>query len=111
ELVGISLCVQEGEAFYIPVGHKTDEPQLSKIEVIAVLKPILEDASIQKYLHHAKFDQLVLFNAGITLQGVTFDSYIAAVLVNQEWQRAGLKDLSVAHFNEPMLTFEDVVKA
>ncbi len=42
---------------------------------------------------------------------MAFDSYIAAVLVNQEWQRAGLKDLSVAHFNEPMLTFEDVVKA
>lgn len=111
ELVGISLCVHEGESFYVPIGHKTDEPQLSRAEVIAALKPILEDESIKKYLHHAKFDQLVLFNAGITLKGVAFDSYIAAVLVNQEWQRAGLKDLSVAHFNEPMLTFDDVVKA
>ncbi len=69
ELVGISVCVHEGEAFYIPVGHKSGEQQLAKSDVVAALKPILESESIKKYLHHAKFDQLVLYSAGITMRG------------------------------------------
>ena len=28
DLVGISLSVKEGEGFYIPIGHKSSEPQL-----------------------------------------------------------------------------------
>ena len=28
EIVGISLAIKEGEGFYIPLGHKDDQPQL-----------------------------------------------------------------------------------
>ncbi|MCX5922831.1 MAG: DNA polymerase I [Candidatus Dependentiae bacterium] len=110
-LVGVSLCVKEGESYYIPFGHNVDDVQLSRAEVIAALKPILEDAQYKKYLHHAKFDQLVLWHAGINVCGVVFDSYIAAALLVKEWQRAGLKDLSMTLLGEPMLTYEDVVTA
>lgn len=108
--VGISFCVEEGTSYYIPFGHKTDEVQLPQAEVLAALKPILEDQHYKKYLHHAKFDQLVLYNAGINLAGVDFDSFVAARLILKEWQRAGLKPLSHYYFNEPMLTFDEVVK-
>ena len=42
DLVGISLAVQEGEGFYIPVGHRTGK-QLPLEQVIAALRPLLED--------------------------------------------------------------------
>jgi len=109
--IGISVCMKEGTSYYIPFGHKINEEQLTKEQVIKFLKPIFEDKKIGKYLHNAKFDQLVLYHMGIELQGVTFDSLIAARLVSKEWQRNGLKKLSIKYFDEPMLTFEEVVKA
>ena len=40
-LVGISLAVQGGEGYYIPVGHHTGEPQLPLQQVIEGLRPFL----------------------------------------------------------------------
>lgn len=108
--VGISLCFQEGTAYYIPFGHTTGQMQLTKEQVVAALKPIFEDEQYEKYLQHCKFDQLVLYTLGIELKGVVFDTLIAARLVVREWQRIGLKELSEHYFHEQMLTFKEVVK-
>ncbi len=113
ELVGISFGIFIGDrirAYYIPCGHKTDDVQLSRDEVIAALKPILEDVYYKKYLHHAKYDQLVLANHGIELRGVALDTLIGATLIIKEWQSASLKKLSYTFFNEEMLSYDDVVK-
>jgi DNA polymerase I len=126
ELVGISLCIQEGEAYYIPIGHKVggsqlglfavaqhderDVRQLSLAVVQEILGPVLADASCKKIFHHAKFDKLVLYAHGFKVQGVIFDTLIAAHLVTPEWQRIGLKKLSKAYLGEDMLSYQDVVK-
>ncbi|MCL4361732.1 DNA polymerase I [Candidatus Dependentiae bacterium] len=109
DLVGISLCCELGTAYYIPVDHKFGK-QLEKKYVIEKLKPILEDPKIEKYLHHAKFDQLVLFSAGILLQGITFDTLIAANLIVEEGMKISLKFLSQYFLKQPMLTFAEMVK-
>lgn len=110
KLVGISVCMAEGTAYYIPFDHEVDTPQLSQSQVFDALKPILEDARHKKYLHYVKFDELVLAHAGIRLAGVAFDSLVAAHLLAKEGERVGLKFLSQRYFNEQMLTFDDVVK-
>ena len=107
--VGISFCVEYGTAYYIPCGHKTTEQQLGQQEVLEALKPILENDQYKKYLHHAKFDQLVLYAQGINLAGIEFDTLVAAKLILKSWQRIGLKYLSEYYFNEPMLSFEQIV--
>lgn len=108
-LVGISVCVEPGTAYYIPCGHTTVEQQLSREEVIAALKPLLEDPEIKKFLHHTKFDQLVLSQYGIHVEPVTFDTLIAAHLVTEDWQRVGLKYLSKYYLHETMQSFDDAV--
>lgn len=108
--IGISLCVQEGQAYYIPFGHEVNELQLSKTQVVGALKPILENPAYKKYLHNAKFDYLVLLHVGIDMQGIAFDTALAASLLAKDGQRIGLKALSERIFNESMLTFDDVVK-
>ena len=108
--VGISFAVQEGRAYYVPFGHLSGI-QLSQEQVVAAVKPILENPSIKKWLHNAKFDALVLAHMGITLRGLDFDSMVAASLLVQNGTRLGLKSLSVALFDEQMLTFQEVVKA
>lgn len=123
ELVGISICSEVGKAYYIPFGHKVEsqqvlfgntkeEPleQISKDVVISCLKPLLESKAIKKYLHNAKYDQLVLLRHGITLNGIAMDTMIAASLVLKEWEKKGLKDLSLQLFDEDMLSYQDVVK-
>ena len=107
--VGISLCVKEGTAYYVPFGHK-DAQQLSQHEVVQALKPIFEDENIKKILHHAKFDLEVISALGIETKGVVFDTLIAAHLITKDWQRIGLKYLSEFYLHEPMLSFEEVVK-
>ncbi len=111
DMVGMSFCFKKGQAFYVPCAHTTGEQQMDCKTIIAKLKPILEDPSIKKYLHHVKFDQLVLHHAGIEMAGIAFDSLIAARLLLKEWQRAGLKALSEFLLNEQMITFEEVTSA
>jgi len=108
--VGISVCIKKGEAYYIPFGHETEESQLPRETVLEALRPVLESEKHKKYLHHTKFDQLVLFGEGITVRGVAFDTLIAARLVTKDWQKRKLEDLSLFFLDEPMLTYEQVVK-
>jgi DNA polymerase I len=123
-MVGMSFCVQEGTAYYVPFGHAAPQAQLSILsqgparmegqltreQVFKALKPILEDAAYEKVLQNAKFDMHVLHHEGIELRGVTFDTMIAAYLLNKDDQRVGLKDLSLRYFGEKMLSFDIVVK-
>ncbi len=109
EMVGISICTEEGTASYIPFGHKTNEVQIPRAKVIEILKPIFEDPTIEKYLHHAKFDALMLATEGIRLAGVTFDTIIAASLALGDSESIGLKALSEKYLDEPMFAFKEVL--
>ncbi len=93
QLVGISLAVEAGKAYYIPVGHTILDvvTQLPLKEVIDRLRPIFEDAKIAKIGHNAKFDMEVLAECGITVNGLTSDTMIAAHLLGEK--SLGLKAL------------------
>ncbi len=76
DLVGISLSVEPGRACYIPVGHRQGggdlfttearvEPQLSVDQALAILKPVLEDASILKIGQNMKYDWKILARHGV----------------------------------------------
>jgi DNA polymerase-1 len=95
-LVGISLAIKPGVAWYIPVGHTVlDEiTQLPREQVIARLKPIFEDEKIAKLAHNAKFDMMVMAEAGIQVRGLSGDSMIAAHLLGEK--SLGLKALAFA---------------
>lgn len=105
-LLGMSFCVDGNEAYYVPCGA----PSLSVSVVLSVLGPILQDPACKKYMHHAKYDMLVLSNYGIEVQGLALDTMVGAHLILQDWQRPSLKDLSDFYFKEQMLTYAEVVK-
>ncbi len=97
-LVGISCSMAAGEAYYIPVGHATtpdgQEPgaQLPLDYVVAKLKPVLEDATILKYMHNAKYDIAILARYGIDTRGLAFDTMLGAYLAEPGRRGLGLKD-------------------
>jgi DNA polymerase-1 len=78
ELVGISLAVDPGQAAYIPLGHRQGggdlfgssdlvEGQLPMEEVLAKLKPLLEDDAILKIGQNMKYDAKIFARHGITV--------------------------------------------
>lgn len=124
ELLGISISYDTQTSYYLPLtlkpklleqqlsffdAPKFDPESLSKEIILQALKPIFENPNIDKTLHNTKFDQLVLYNAGINLQGITFDTLLAANLLRKEWQKIGLKSLSQQLLNEPMIDFKELL--
>jgi DNA polymerase-1 len=101
QLVGISLSIAPGEAYYVPVGHiqtiDGQEPgaQLPLALVLEKLRPVLEDGTVRKYMHNAKYDMLLLLRAGtgIAVRGLAFDTLLGAYLTDPGRRGLGLKDL------------------
>jgi len=109
ELVGISLSSTPGEAYYIPVGHRglSHISQLPLSQVIAKLKPVLEDARIPKIAQNGKFDMTVLAEYGIKLKNLTFDTMIAAYLLGEK--SIGLKALAFNKLGVEMTPITDLI--
>ncbi|MEA2594158.1 MAG: polymerase [Thermomicrobiales bacterium] len=90
-LVGIAIAVSPSEGYYIPVGHAAGN-QLSMDEVRDALTPVLSDPALEVLAHHAKYDLQVLRRHRFPIERATFDTMIAAYLLNES--SVGLKDLA-----------------
>jgi DNA polymerase-1 len=108
DLVGIALTAKEGQGFYIPVGHD-EGAQLALEEVAAQFRPMLENPVIPKYAHNANYDLMVLARHGIDVQGLTFDTMIAAYLLDPSGRAHGLKNLAFAKLGVEMTPIEDLI--
>ncbi len=86
ELVGISLSVKTGEAYYLPAA-------VTKSSAGKSLAKILADGAIKKVAHNAKFDMHILNHAGLKLEGVEFDTLVAAYLLQSGERGLDLKSL------------------
>jgi DNA polymerase-1 len=106
-LVGISVAVRQGHAWYIPLGHR-DGQQLPRELVLDALRPLFADPHKPKFGHNAKFDILVLEHAGLVVAGVTFDTMLAATLLDK---RKGLKDLAFYELKlpEPPMAINELI--
>ncbi len=78
-LVGISLSVQKGEAWYIPVNV---EGAMDQSEVCKLLQAPFEDKGKLKIAHNLKFDYLLLKRAGLEMKEPVFDTMVAAYLLD-----------------------------
>ena len=109
DLVGISLSIKEGCGYYIPVGHMGSEPQLPLEKVIQALTPPLTDARIEKAGHNLKYDALVLEQNGLRVAPLSFDTMIAAWLVDPASHALGLKDMAGDLLNITMTHIEELI--
>ena len=82
ELVGVSLCVEAGQACYIPLIHKAAaqddlfgsdaraEGQMDFDACIAMLKPMLQDESILKIGQNMKYDSKIFARVGVAVRPI-----------------------------------------
>ena len=110
-LVGISLAWEEGQSAYIPVGHRAEgaEQQLPLEQVIAALKPVLEDGAAEKTAHNAEYDLTMLGRYGIRIAPPLFDTMIAEFLIDPGSRGLGLKNLAWQRLGVEMTPISELI--
>ena len=110
ELVGVSFSIAAGEAAYLPVAHDyIDAPeQLDRAQVLASLKPLLENPEIKKVGQHLKYDKNVLANYNINLQGIAFDTMLESYVLNSVATRHDMDSLAETYLGQTTIHFEDI---
>ena len=135
ELAGFSLSIRLGRACYVPVGHV--EPaseeldlgldgdsgggngalkQVGLIPALTALKDLLEDPSVLKVAHNAKYDLLVLRramekhlpDAGVLAPVALDDTMLLSYVLDAGRNKHGLDDLSYLHLEHENIKFEEV---
>ena len=83
-LVGISFALENGEAAYLPLqlDYLGAPKTLEKTTALALLKPILENPTIQKVGQNFKYDLTIFARNGIDVQGVAFDTMLESYVLN-----------------------------
>jgi len=110
ELVGISLCLEVGEACYIPLSHRYDDAptQLDKAQVLSALKPILEDSAIAKIGQNIKYDAHILIGEGIRMRGLGHDTMLESYVFNSTASRHNMDALAKYYLNHDTIHYEDI---
>jgi DNA polymerase I len=116
-LVGVSLALSPAKACYIPLQHKASggglfggelvEGQIPLAEAIAVLKPLLEDASILKIGQNLKYDIEVLTRHGIAVTPID-DTMLMSYVLESGDVGHGMDELAQRHLNHKCISFKDV---
>jgi DNA polymerase-1 len=111
-LVGISFSWAEGQAAYIPLGHRyLGAPgQLTTEVVKEKLGSILSEPSIGKIGQNIKYDLKVLQRAGFTIRGIFFDTMIASWLENPDKRSHGLDEIASELFGHTMISYKELTK-
>lgn len=119
DAVGISFCLAEGTAYYVPFGHVTGdggdlfparvEGQLVQEQVIVIMRPVLEDAGVKKYGHNVKYDIIVLKNLGVDMKGVAFDAMVGSYLLNPGRANHSLENVCLEYLSHKKMTIAEVI--
>mgnify|MGYP000871688599 CR=1 FL=1 len=116
-LCGVSLAVAPGDACYIPCGHRKGDglqldgnetiKQMAEADVIAALKPLLEDPSVLKVGQNLKYDALVFLQRGIRLDPID-DTMLISYVLEGGLHGHGMDELSELHLSHTPIAFSEV---
>lgn len=136
-LVGLSIAVAPGEAYYLPFAHRHDDgsgnlallagdagiagkrihagtPAAVNLpafdsDACAPLRALLEDASVKKMAQNAKYDMLVLRGAGVRIAGLEFDTMLASYVLDPGRRAHGLDLLAFEFLGHTMTSYDQLV--
>ncbi|MFZ5963142.1 DNA polymerase I [Thalassococcus sp. BH17M4-6] len=125
ELVGISLCVEAGEACYIPLTHKAGkggdedlfadkdqnalaEGQIPVQDALAALKPLLEDPSVMKIGQNMKYDAKIFARNGIRIDPID-DTMLMSYAMNAGLHGHGMDTLAERYLSHTPIPIKDLL--
>jgi len=120
DLVGVSLCVEAGEAAYLPLAHRagqsddlfgTDalaEGQMDLDTALAMLKPMLEDSTILKIGQNMKYDAKILARVGIQVAPID-DTMLMSYAQNGGLHNHGMDLLSERYLDHAPISIKTLL--
>lgn len=120
ELVGISMCVEAGEACYIPLTHKESvaddlfgsndlaEGQMGLDEALALLKPVFEDSTILKIGQNMKYDAKIFARNGIDIAPID-DTMLMSYAQNAGLHNHGMDTLSQRYLDHTPIPIKSLL--
>jgi len=109
EIVGLSFSWREREAWYVAVRGPLGTPTLNTETVLEALRPILTDPRVEKVGQNIKYDMVVLRNYGIGLEGVVFDTMLAAYVLDADRRSYSLDALAADYLGYRMTRISDLI--
>ena len=120
-IAGIAFSTAPRQARYVPFveapaagsglfdgEHAPAREGVAGRDALEILRPVLEDAAVEKAGHDLKFDAIVLAQHGVTLRGLTTDTMLASYLLDATRSAHLLEDLALEHAGYKALREEDV---
>ncbi|MCX2833469.1 DNA polymerase I [Microbulbifer thermotolerans] len=110
KLVGLSFAVEPYKAAYVPLAHDYmgAPAQLPFDEVLAKLKPLLEDENHKKVGQNLKYDSHILANYGIELRGIARDTMLESYVLDSTGSRHDMDSLALKYLGEQTVHYEDI---
>ncbi len=122
ELIGASYSVAEGEAYYISIEHFAGKPTGKRQFVrfgekaegalaayLELAAELLEDSNVPKAGQNIKYDALVYLSYGLAVASLSFDTMIAAYLLNPGTRTLGIDDLSRDYLHLSKIPTSDLI--
>ena len=104
ELLGLSFCWSDTEAYYLDILTASSKTNVNlfnyekkagtALAYLEKLRPILEAANIQKITHESKQAWRLLKRAGVNLNGISFDTFLADYLLTPDNRQHNLETLA-----------------
>jgi DNA polymerase-1 len=121
DLVGIAIALpsendEVSDGYYVAIGHRIGEdPATAMLDKAQVpietvrkhLGPVLADPNVMKDAHHAKYDTKVLRRAEMPVEGLGYDTMLAAYLAGET--STGLKDLAFTKLGVQMVPITELI--
>jgi len=104
ELVGMSFCFKDHEAYYIPIPETYHEA----VKRVAVFKEVFENEKIEKTGQNIKFDISMLQWYDVQVKGKLFDTMIAHYLLEPD-QRHKMDYLAEKYLNYKPVSIEKLI--
>jgi DNA polymerase-1 len=119
ELVGVSLCVEAGQACYIPLGHKQGggdlfgssdltDGQLPLATALDMLRPMLEDASILKIGQNMKYDAKIFARQGVAVATID-DTMLMSSALNAGLHNHGMDTLAETYLGHIPIPIKSLI--
>ena len=120
DLVGLCLCIDPGEACYVPLLHKASrgddlfgsddlaEGQIAFDEALARVKPMLEDPAILKIGQNMKYDAKILARLGIDIAPID-DTMLMSYALHGGEHGHGMDTLSERYLNHSPIPIKSLL--
>ncbi|WP_375257702.1 DNA polymerase I [Citreimonas sp.] len=120
DLVGVSLCIEPGQAAYVPLAHRDgagddlfdgdalSAGQIPMDEALAILKPLLEDPAVLKIGQNMKYDAKVLGRYGIAVAPID-DTMLMSYAMHSGLHGHGMDTLAERYLSHTCVPIKELI--